>query len=771
MKGTGTFSVDTHVFRELGELLVGRDSTALLELIKNSYDADATLIVVTADVLGDLKRGRIIIEDNGHGMDEASFRSGFLTIAARSKEGGDRRSEHHRRRYTGSKGIGRLAAHKLAKHMRVESISGTPGELSAKSILASIDWERIEEKETLAQLTNEVGLQSVALAKARTPGTVITLSKLRRPWTDKEKVRFVSECRSFLVPEVLTNPLPGRVLAKPLLFASPQLRDAGTKDPGCTVRLQGDFDEGDDYWAPLVDLTDWILEIDCKSDKRVVKYGVAPSREKAYAATNGAVRRFAHPHPNPTDGPFFQARVLVRDRKIQSRDLGDWSRQHAGIRIYMEGFRVLPYGEAGDDWLSIDANYSRRSWQTDDVFDKLVKDEEDAGDWQLLVLSNKSYTGAIFLTQEDAPTLRMLVNREGFVTERAFDHLAEIVRRGLDLVTRARAAATAEDREERRKQRERDRRGEPATPVQTGEDEYEDTQRRTFAEASNAALKAVHEARRTVEVGADSVKVAQSLVVTESAIVQLVSVGDKLKDSAAMLRVLASLGLQMASFVHEIRGLLGAAIVVHEAVGRIRENAAIRGEVRARLNEVYASLGDQRRQIERQSSYLVDIASTDARRRRTRQSLAERFDSAGQLISLVAERRGVRIINQIPRDLKSPPMFPAELTAVFSNLLTNALKAAGEGKSIRARGKKGDGDQSVVIVENTGERVNLADSERWFRPFESSTVDVNSSVGYGMGLGLTITRDILEQYGASVKFVEPADDFATAVEIVFPNGR
>src|SRR5262249_61375672 len=98
MKPTNAFSVDTHVFRELGELLVGRDSTALLELIKNSYDADATLIVVTAEFLSDLERGRIVIEDNGNGMDESKFRSGFLTIAARLKEADDRRSEYYRRR-------------------------------------------------------------------------------------------------------------------------------------------------------------------------------------------------------------------------------------------------------------------------------------------------------------------------------------------------------------------------------------------------------------------------------------------------------------------------------------------------------------------------------------------------------------------------------------------------------------------------------------------------------------------------------------------------
>ena len=40
----GTFTVDTKFFRELGELLVGRDSTAWVELIKNAYDADATLV-------------------------------------------------------------------------------------------------------------------------------------------------------------------------------------------------------------------------------------------------------------------------------------------------------------------------------------------------------------------------------------------------------------------------------------------------------------------------------------------------------------------------------------------------------------------------------------------------------------------------------------------------------------------------------------------------------------------------------------------------------
>jgi signal transduction histidine kinase len=156
--------------------------------------------------------------------------------------------------------------------------------------------------------------------------------------------------------------------------------------------------------------------------------------------------------------------------------------------------------------------------------------------------------------------------------------------------------------------------------------------------------------------------------------------------------------------------------------------------------------------------------------------LAERFDAAARLVALAADRRGIRLLNEIPPGLKSPPMFPAELMAVFSNLLTNAIKAAAveapeEQRSIRARGESMSDGGVTLVVENTGVAVNLTDSERWFLPFESTTAEMDSTLGYGMGLGLTITRDLLEQYGASIQFVPPSAGYATAIEIRFPGGR
>ena len=91
--------------RELGELLVGRDSTALVELIKNAYDADASSVLVHGEQLDDPERGRIVVQDDGVGMSERQFIVGFLRIAGRTKELGQRRSLRYKRRFTGEKGV------------------------------------------------------------------------------------------------------------------------------------------------------------------------------------------------------------------------------------------------------------------------------------------------------------------------------------------------------------------------------------------------------------------------------------------------------------------------------------------------------------------------------------------------------------------------------------------------------------------------------------------------------------------------------------------
>src|SRR4051794_24661079 len=177
------FTVDTGLFRELGELLVGRDSTALVELIKNAYDADATFVTVVAHDLGDAANGVIIVSDDGNGMTIDEFRKGFLRVASRLKSGGDRRSPVYHRRFTGAKGIGRLAAHKLARGLAVHSRAaarhvphGDAKRTVGGSLFATINWDEVERHETLEDVGDAISVREREIGTDETPGTIIRLS-------------------------------------------------------------------------------------------------------------------------------------------------------------------------------------------------------------------------------------------------------------------------------------------------------------------------------------------------------------------------------------------------------------------------------------------------------------------------------------------------------------------------------------------------------------------------------------------------------------------
>jgi signal transduction histidine kinase len=207
-------------------------------------------------------------------------------------------------------------------------------------------------------------------------------------------------------------------------------------------------------------------------------------------------------------------------------------------------------------------------------------------------------------------------------------------------------------------------------------------------------------------------------------------------------------------------------------LGRLREDPDSFATATARrtVAETHQSVRDLRARLERQASYLVDLTSPTAVRRRSRQRLSDRVDRAAQLVAPALQRRGITFTNRLSGDLRTPPMFPAELTAVLLNLITNAVKAAGEnGRVTATAGTRARDGRLVLRIENTGAAVDLETSERWFRPFETTTTDLDPLLGQGMGFGLPITRGILEEYGAQIHFARPRKSYATAIQVEFPS--
>ena len=759
------FTVDTHLFRELGALLVGRDSTALVELIKNTYDADASKVTITGQGLAD-GSGSITVEDDGVGMTPKEFEAGFLRIASRSKEQGDRRSARYGRRFTGAKGVGRLSAHKLAARLTVTS---TP-DLGARALEqgvgvdATIDWDIVEQYETLDEASSGIALATRTLA-GEPPGTTITLDRLRRRWTEKALATFLAELEAFRPPPPLVEPLAEGIAAGPFLFTTPHVLSTRPvasarkrpPDPGFEIVALGDFATGEDYWDRVSARSNWVIELKARRDG--VTAIVAPT---ARGPVSGATepRRFNWQHPDPKGGPFFDARLLVREGVIgPAKDpVADFTRRVAGVRVYMEGFRVLPYGGPGDDWLDLDRDYARRTRELE------IPAELGAGDpgesEYFKILSNQGYYGAVFLTSDQAAGLEMVVSREGFIPNDSFWTMRSIVRSAIDLSTRVRAAASSQAAERKSGDQGSGRRNDPDEPGASTSAPERGSHGERVASQLNQARDALVRLR---DPASDSPP--EILDDLDAAIAAASDGIDALLSTQSTLRVLASVGQQLAEFVHETNGMLALA---RQVTSLLRPPAGQPSP--AAIRAATDSAEQLVRLIDRQASYLVEVLSPDSRRRRSRRQLSRSVHAAAQLVASRTENRGITVTLDVPNTLETLPMFGAELTTVFTNLLTNAVKGAGSPGEIRIVGSA-QGATTNVTIENTGVAVDLATSEQWFRPFESTTSEIDPVLGQGMGLGLTIVRATLDDYGGSVAFVEPSPGFATAVEVRIPRQK
>jgi len=760
--------VDTQLFRELGELLVGSDATALLELVKNSYDADATVVTVHGQRLSSKKQGLILVLDDGNGMTLRQFRQGFLRLAGRSKTTGNRRSSRYGRRYTGEKGVGRLATHKLAQMIEVESVPFSE-KGRARGLRAHMDWAQIERFSTIDQAGKAIDLASFSPPKGRSHGTQIRLSHLRHAWAPTDLQEFVTSAEAFSPPRelIVSKRLRERLGGKKLLFNTPRVRDRkqADDDPGFQVHLTGDFAIRGDHWDQLIDTVEWVLEIDAR--RSGVKFSVSPT-ERELEYTNGHARRqsFEVSHPEPKAGPFFQARIFVRAR-LGNDLFRAWSRDVAGVRVYSEGFRVLPYGSPENDWLEINRDYASRSRairvieENQQMVEEVdLDDDEDSG---LTLLPSDTYLGAIFLTRERSGELEALVNREGFVPNRAFANLKDLTRLGIGLLIRARAAGRLEKREAAKAARNKPK----ETPgTQAEEPTPADSWRREVDDRIGKAKEEARKLRAAAASAGQPKRFKQDLERLEDELERLATAVNALIAEQRLTPVLASVGIQMGEFVHEINGLLAMASTTDMMLERLRDDPDQFTSAKARraTAEAHQGVRDLRGRLERQAAYLIDLTSPTAVKRRSRQRIAERLDRAAELLAPALERRNITLVNKIPTGIRTPPMFSAEITAVLLNLLTNAVKAAGSnGKILAATRGKG----SVLRLENTGAGVDLADSDRWFRPFETTTTDVDPLLGQGMGFGLPITRGILDEYGARIRFVKPRKGYSTAIEVDF----
>ena len=179
-------TVDSALIYRLGYELVGRAETAVSELIKNAYDADARKVEVYFKYT-ELPGGTIIVKDNGMGMDFDKLKNGFLRISTSDKVDNPS-SERYQRPRAGRKGIGRFATQRIGDKLTIV----TSRLAMDFALQVTIDWMEYKPKTDLEDILFPIH----KIPKTQEEGTELIIKGVRDGWTEgaiKRVHRYVME--------------------------------------------------------------------------------------------------------------------------------------------------------------------------------------------------------------------------------------------------------------------------------------------------------------------------------------------------------------------------------------------------------------------------------------------------------------------------------------------------------------------------------------------------------------------------------------------------
>ena len=182
------FSVDSALLSELGEKLVESVHIALVELIKNSYDADATSVKVTFKkenaAEGDNNNRALTLEiaDNGTGMTFDEVKRYWMRIATTNKIQNNL-SRNYGRPKTGAKGIGRFCCRRLGTKLILQTIAKLGNGQYEKTNVV-FQWEKFIAGTNVTEITCPGVVEKIIQAET---GTTLTITgQTTDEWNEKK---------------------------------------------------------------------------------------------------------------------------------------------------------------------------------------------------------------------------------------------------------------------------------------------------------------------------------------------------------------------------------------------------------------------------------------------------------------------------------------------------------------------------------------------------------------------------------------------------------
>ena len=734
--GEFKFSVDSSLLFQLGEQLVTKPSIALAELVKNAYDADATQVTITMENIQETG-GTIVIEDNGHGMTFAEMQTSWMRIATNTKRNKPVSRIYHRP-LTGAKGIGRFAARRLGHKLIVQSIAKTKNEESGEDfkegIVAEFDWK------THFQPGDDLTKIPIKYKRQRVPpdtptGVSLFIEDARDAWDEND----IAELRR----DLLTVQSPFHDLVNTHKIESKQ------DDPGFNIIFEiADSGELESFsgglgeafieaaWARLDGYIDESgrahYEIDIRFTQE--KDSLIDDLNKYPDLEGARLRIYYMVYRKDYFEPFDFG---VRDAQRKGRSEG-------GVRVYLDGFRVFPYGEPTDDWLQLDEFAARNI----DLAREIAPPEKVLelakaipGRPFLNIPRNYQLFGAVAISQTMHPDIEINISRQRLIESPAEEGLRNFVQNGLYWMTMKYSAFLAEEKKIRKKE----------TPSKTVSEILAETQQTIAATEMPDEKKAVINSY------------------LDTAIAQAKEEEEERISEVSMLRVLASAGTTLALMNHQLRHLLTGVLQIREDLIDLRPSVTPISQ--ERYDDIVNQVTEWHEMVRRQVSQLGFLLSPDSRQRRARHPLHQVVEDVQKPMSYYMRTNRVEFTNNVPRNLRTPPIYLSELYSILVNILSNSLKAVyGQPERRIAVEAEKIGRNVYIRMMDTGVGLPTTwreNREIAFRPFESRSL-FNPVLGTGTGLGLKVVKDVLELYAGTAQFVDVEPPWSTCIELILP---
>jgi signal transduction histidine kinase len=686
------------LLRTIGDELISSEMVAVIELVKNAYDAEATFVLVRFQEPLEVGRGMIEVIDNGNGMSLDIIKNAWMEPATLLKKR-NKKSPTLSRRLLGEKGVGRFATSKLADFLEI--VSCHKG--SAREVRAIFDWKQFDDEQKYLdevdvlwdetepdEFGSEGGIQDLQYLfetsgseRKITHGTLLRMSNLRVSW-DREQFQTLNTGLSRLVSPFMEMNDFSVYLDLPKAYEGL----SGRVEPPAILNKPHYSITGDVKEDGTADL---ILRVKDKEGKRE-NYSLVPDE---YIPVCGSFKI------DLRIWDLDSLKEIAQEQNSTLRDVRQDLKEIAGVNIYRDGFRVLPYGEKDNDWLRLDMRRVQNP---------------------TLRLSNNQIVGYVIISADSNPELKDQSNRQGLMDGRAFSDLRKQV---IDILAKLEAARYINRRE-----------AEPEKPTSTSGTLFSGFDIEPIRDVATRKYGKDKELMKAIDMQAK----------------QLTERVEAVKEVFSRYQRLASLGQIIDTILHDGRTPLSK--IDSEATLGMRniEHLNVEDTLLHRLTKRFESIKKQTLLI---GSLFKKIEPFGGRKRGRPARLIIETSIADAFSILDGDLIRANINVDLPKTETQVFVESSEIQQVILNLLENSLywlkTVSKDQRKISVTVSKVTDTNSnhlEIIFSDSGPGVQIEFRDRIFDPYFSTKPD-------GIGLGLAIAGEILtEYYGGSLELID-----------------